>query len=388
MLRARGWRSGTGRTVGVELAVLTLAALDVVLSAHPRWNSAFALSGLSCAVLPLRHRWPRIALALTLPGLLAGYALFAVMVAVYAVAVRHPGWQAWAGSALAALGYFIPWPPSDFAKDSARELMQAALWSALSGATPSAFGLLVRTRAELSARLRELASTRRRETALYAETVLARGLAKERARIAREMHDIVSSQVTLIALHAQALRVADPAQTRGVAGTIYDLSSRTLEELRELVGALRLGGGDDLRPRLATLPDLVAASAAAVRLRVDPLPDALPEPVEQAAYRTVQEGLTNMRKHAAGAAGEVTVGWDGTALTVLVRNGPADRPVAPAVPGGGHGLAGLRERAALLGGTLHAGPTGDGGFEVRAAFPVVRCDAEPQSSGSSAASSA
>jgi signal transduction histidine kinase len=376
----------------VELAVLTLAVLDVLLSAHPRWNSAFALSGLSCAVLPLRHRWPRIVLLLTLPGLFAGYALVAVMAAVYAVALRHPGWQAWAASALAALGYFVPWPPRDLADDSVRELMQAALWSGLLGAAPAAYGLLTRTRAELSERLRELASTRRRETALYAETVLARELAKERARIAREMHDIVSSQVTLIALQAQALRVADPTQTRSVAGTIYDLSSRTLEELRELVGALRLGG-DDHRPRLATLPDLVAASSPEVRLRLelpDPLPDAVPEPVEQAAYRTVQEGLTNMRKHAAGAAGEVTVALDGAALTVLVRNGPAPGPVTrAAVPGGGHGLAGLRERAALLGGTLRAGPTGDGGFEVRAAFPVVRGDTvEPQSSGSSAASSA
>jgi signal transduction histidine kinase len=384
-----------GRTVGVELAVLVLAALDVLLSAHPRWNSAFALSGLSCAVLPLRHRWPRIVLLLTLPGLFAGYALVAVMAAVYAVALRHPAWQAWAASALAALGYFVPWPPSDFAKDSVRELMQAALWSGLLGAAPAAYGLLTRTRAELSDRLRELASTRRRETALYAETVIARELAKERARIAREMHDIVSSQVTLIALQAQALRVADPAQTRSVAGTIYDLSARTLEELRELVGALRLGG-DDHRPRLAALPELVAASAADVRLRLqlpDPLPDALPELVEQAAYRTVQEGLTNLRKHAAGAAGEIAVGWDGAALTVLVRNGPPPGPVTrTAVPGGGHGLAGLRERAALLGGTLHAGRTGDGGFEVRAAFPVVRHDGgaavAPQSSGSSAASSA
>src|SRR4051794_6671691 len=133
------------RTVGVELAVLVLAVLDVLLSAHPRWNATFALSWLSCAVLPLRHPWPRGTLLLTLPGLFVGYALVAVMAAVYTVALRYGGWQAWTAGSLTAVGWFLTWPPADLAGVAARELLQSALWAGLLGAAPVAFGLLVRT---------------------------------------------------------------------------------------------------------------------------------------------------------------------------------------------------------------------------------------------------
>ncbi|MBZ4324210.1 sensor histidine kinase, partial [Streptomyces huiliensis] len=182
--------------------------------------------------------------------------------------------------------------------------------------------------------------------------------------------------VSLISLQAGAVQVSTADnQARAGARTIRELSVRTLDELRHMVGILRAAGADTdeltPQPKLADLPRLIELSALDVRY--EEAYDAAAEhseAAERAAFRTVQEALTNVRKHAPGAKVRVRVDEPDDTLRVEIRNGPADSAVpAPGLPGGGHGLVGLRERAQSLGGTLEARPTGDGGFVVRACFP-------------------
>jgi signal transduction histidine kinase len=177
-------------------------------------------------------------------------------------------------------------------------------------------------------------------------------------------------------VQAGALRVtaADPG-VRESADTIRKLSVQTLEELRQMVGVLRADGGHvpqlAPQPRLADIAGLIGECGLDARLELDGLgAQQWPDPVERAAYRTVQEALTNVSKHAPGASVRVQLTPWGDGLYLAVRNGPSPAaPPATDLPGGGHGLLGLRERAELLGGVVQAAPTDDGGFLVEAVFP-------------------
>lgn len=191
------------------------------------------------------------------------------------------------------------------------------------------------------------------------------------------MHDVVSHQVSLIALQAGAMRMtAADDTTRQSAATIRVLAVKTLDELRAMVGVLR--GRPEApelapQPRLPDLCRLVADSQTGAQLMLDGVSEQeWPMPVERAVYRAVQEGLTNIGKHASGAAARIEVCADGRTLSVRVRNDapPADHPAAGnrELPGSGHGLIGLRERAELFGGQLTAGATADGGFELHVTF--------------------
>jgi signal transduction histidine kinase len=175
-------------------------------------------------------------------------------------------------------------------------------------------------------------------------------------------------------MQAGALQVSADGSTAEVARTIRELSTRTLEELRNLVGVLRSGDAtEDVQPGLDELDDLVEnfrCDAVPVALDVKAEPSRLPRPVSHAVYRTVQEALTNVRKHAAGARASVRVLAQQDTLLVEVRNGRA-KAHKPALPSGGHGLIGLQERAGLLGGTFSAGPTSEGGFRVSATYPLA-----------------
>ncbi|MFF8813072.1 sensor histidine kinase [Streptomyces pactum] len=344
---------------------------------------ALDVSLLAAGVLPFRRRFPLAVFLATLPGILIGYVWFAPMIALYTVAVRGAGPRLLALCApLLAAGHFVPWPVSDLEPTAYRENTLTLIDSCVTAVVPIALGLLTRTRRELADRVDDLVRSRARADQLLADQVVG----TERARLAREMHDVVAHQVSLISLQAGAVQIStDDPRAREAARTIRELSVRTLDELRHMVGILRKAVGDtpDLtpQPRLADLPRLIAESALDVTYRADPTPGApgpegRPEAVERAAYRTVQEALTNVRKHAPGARVEVRVGAprpgdDG--LLVEIRNGPPDAAApAPGLPGGGHGLIGLRERAQSLGGTFTAHPTEDGGFLVRAAFPGHR----------------
>jgi signal transduction histidine kinase len=362
------------RDAVVDAAVVALALADSLLRAIDE-ESGFVVSLVAALALVVRRRWPYVAFALTLPALYTADVLIAPLVAVYGVAVasRSRG-PVLLCAVIVAVGKFIPWPP--YPEDVIDELhhLPEIIFSAVYAAAPVALGFLVQARRELSSHLAELTAGREREQHLVADRVLV----QERSRLAREMHDVVSHKVSLIAVQAGALRVTatDPV-VRESAEAIRSLSVQTLEELRQMVAVLRTDGRHmaDLTPQpgLADLPRLIRDSGLNATMTLDGVAERRwPEPVERAVYRTVQEALTNVGKHAPGAAVAVLVEPGSNGLSVAVRNGPptlAERPVP--LPGGGHGLLGLRERAELLGGVVRAAPTDDGGFLLEVLFPDV-----------------
>ncbi|MEW1660858.1 histidine kinase [Streptomyces sp. NPDC093707] len=382
------------RRFGPVLVPVLLAIADALLVNGLEMVLELGVSVVAAAALLLRRRWPLLVFLVTLPGLYIGYIWFAPMIALYTLAALRPSRVRLGGCALLLVAaHFLPYPISDFEPTAYRENTLVLIDACVTSAAPIALGLLVRTRRELASRVADLTLSLRREDRLLAERVKA----TERARLAREMHDVVAHQVSLISLQAGALQVgAEDEAARGGARTIRELSVRTLEELRHMVGVLRAAGGDAReaggpapQPDLDELPRLIERSALDVTYEGPGAAAEASRPqgartVERAAFRTVQEALTNIRKHAPGArvrvrvdavelaapgaAGAAAHGREG--LRVEILNGPPDAAVpVPALPGGGHGLVGLRERAQSLGGALEARPTAEGGFVVRAEFP-------------------
>jgi signal transduction histidine kinase len=230
-----------------------------------------------------------------------------------------------------------------------------------------------------------------------AEGMLADHLARgERARIARELHDVVAHHISVIAVQAETARLTTPGLPDAGAqrfAAIGDTARAGLTEMRRLLGVLRedadlaepdlpgLPGpparpsaGRQPQPGLPQLGELIdearAASGTVVRLIVSGPVTRLDPGVELAAYRIVQEALTNARRHAAGAAVDVELRYAGDALRLRIRdNGPglADRHT-------GHGLLGMRERAAAVGGSLQTGEAPGGGFRIEAELPARALD--------------
>jgi signal transduction histidine kinase len=203
----------------------------------------------------------------------------------------------------------------------------------------------------------------------------------ERSRFARELHDVISHQLSAIAVQAGAARLAsqqDPAVAVRTVSGIEDIARHGLIELNRIVGAMRRDEAEHLdrrpQPRLGDLPDLIEGAREAgleVRLAVTGSPVPLPAAVELAAYRVVQEGLTNALRYARPAPASVAVSYLTDGLGLEVENDPPPPGAGErSVRGGGRGLQGLAERAQLLGGSLQAGPRPDGGFAVRAWLPA------------------
>ncbi|MDH6134709.1 signal transduction histidine kinase [Kitasatospora sp. MAA4] len=382
-------RSAAARLLARPWVVLLLPVLLALLETWLLdrdtvwWKNA--LNGVAVLGLLLRTRYPVVSVLLALPGTFFTESWLAPMTAVYSVAAARRRLPV---TVLCATGFaladYFTWSVSEqnssidpLALNQSNGL--AMIQSLLLGIAPVALGLLARTRRELTERLEELTRGQEREARLLAERVLA----TERARLAREMHDVVSHQVSLISVQAGGLQVSttDPCAER-TAATIRELSVRTLQELRQMVGVLRAAGGTDLhpgsvppapQPQLSDLPRLIGESGLSAAAELHPGERNWPEAVQRAAYRTVQEALTNISKHAPGSAVRVRVTARGSRLLVDVHNGPAPARAAghPApLPGGGHGLVGLRERAQLLGGSFGAGPTADRGFAVHTELPA------------------
>ncbi|MCK2218922.1 histidine kinase [Actinomadura sp. ATCC 31491] len=233
------------------------------------------------------------------------------------------------------------------------------------------FGHNVRVRRTATSRLAE--EERRSRLAQDAQAAL-----QERARIARELHDVVAHHMSVIAIQAEAVPLkakGDPAQLEAGLAEIRHLSLEAIAELRQVLGVLRDGEGraeTTPQPGLGRVDELVAnarsAGLAVVVKRSGPL-DGLGPAVGLSAYRIVQESLSNVMRHAPGAAVAIELAREGEELRLRVANGPGTAPGGP--PGAGQGLVGMRERAALLGGALEAGPAPGGGFEVRARLPVT-----------------
>lgn len=234
---------------------------------------------------------------------------------------------------------------------------------------PALLGAWVRTRAELLVALRERAERAEQEQqALAREAVL-----EERVRIAREMHDVVGHRVSLMVLQAGAIDMAaaDPERVRLISGQLQDAGRRSLHELRQLIGLVQEEDAPLApQPTLADLDELVEnarRSGLDVTLERRGEPREVEPTAERAAYRVVQEALTNAGKHAPGGPVTVTVEV-ADRLSVTVLNGRATKP-ATALPSGGLGLVGLRERVRTVGGTFRAEPRLDGGFGVEAVLP-------------------
>jgi signal transduction histidine kinase len=217
----------------------------------------------------------------------------------------------------------------------------------------------------------------RAETAVALSETRRRSAAEERLRIARELHDAVGHHLSLINVQtAAALRKLkrDPAfRTEQTLQIIADTSQLSLRELRAMVGVLREPGEDSPTgpgPSLEQLPSLVAAARASgleVELRVDGSAE-LPVAVDAAAYRVVQESLTNVLRHARAQRVQIKVVTGSSTLAVAVADDGVSDAKGGKVPG--NGLAGMRERAESLGGTFDAGPRDDGGFLVEATWPL------------------
>ncbi|QMU73995.1 sensor histidine kinase [Streptacidiphilus sp. P02-A3a] len=201
---------------------------------------------------------------------------------------------------------------------------------------------------------------------------------EQRIAVARELHDVLAHSISLINVQAGValeLLDGDPEQARRALTTIKQTSKDALGEVRQVLGALRTPGSAAPRapePGLDRLDELVRQAAAAgltVALRIEGEPAPLPQGVGLAAFRIVQEGLTNVIRHSSARTAEVVVGYRADAVLVRVTDpGPLSATGGPRAGGSGSGLAGMRERAAALGGGVSAGPLG-AGFEVRAELP-------------------
>jgi signal transduction histidine kinase len=216
-----------------------------------------------------------------------------------------------------------------------------------------------------------------------------RTLLEERARIARELHDVVAHQMSIIAIQAESApyRVTNPPEELSASfATIRRNAVDALSELRRVLDLLRAEEGDraesdrdEPQPTLGGLEDIVANvrdAGLSVETAVTGGARALPSGVELSAYRIVQEALSNALRHAPDSEVHVEISYVLGGVGLRVINGPSSNSSVQAATGTGHGLLGMRERVAMLGGEFSAGPTGGGGFEVAAFLPVTQSEDE------------
>ncbi|WP_190080934.1 sensor histidine kinase [Streptomyces longisporoflavus] len=368
--------------------VIGMVGADAV-GRNPNISPGFAeadqvIGALACAAVWLRRRWPvGLAVAMLPVAVLSDTAGGAAAVALFTLAVHRPfRYVGWIGGLSIASMPFVYW----MRPDAEMPYLVAVVIGVLVNASVIGWGMFVRSRRQLLLSLRDRAIRAENEAALRAEQ--AQRLARE--SIAREMHDVLAHRLTLLSVHAGALEFRPDAPREEIvraAGVIRESSHEALQDLREVIGVLRGGGGGAVggvgagdgeasgrpQPTLAALETLAAESRdAGMKVALDlgvADPATVPAAVGRTAYRIAQEGLTNARKHAPGA--EVTVrvsGAPGEGLTLSVRNPPPPGDV-PEVPGSGQGLIGLTERATLAGGRIEHGAAEDGGFRVEAWLP-------------------
>ena len=378
----------------LALVLAALAVVDVAvvrLSSAPRFAVAEGIGPRPVVVvaallvaLPIafRRRSPLPALVFGLTVIVAqaaaGAALseqatFALpgLILIYSVATYRSGLHAWLGLALPVAALSLA-----TLIESAHGYEHAAgdyAFGALSVAAVWLFGYALRGRARRIAGL-EIETMR---LAQEREERARAAVAAERARIARDVHDVVAHNVSVMVVQAAAAEdvlARDPERARAPLSAIQETGNQALTEMRRLLGILR--AKDDAlergrQPGLAGLDALAAEFREAgqpVALAVQGDRGNLPAGVDLASYRIIEEALTNALKHAHGAETRVSVRHADRAVELEVTD---EGPGAAAPATGGHGLIGMRERAALYGGTLEAGPRDEGGFAVRAWLPLV-----------------
>ncbi|MFG1842067.1 sensor histidine kinase [Micromonospora sp. NPDC049175] len=324
--------------------------------------------GLALGLLTWRRRQaPTLLLAGSLAATFLVSAQVAVVLALYTLAERTTAWPKVAASVLVSV-VLIGIPIWRYAGADGAIPVTVAVCVA-----PALLGLYVGTRRELVERMRERAERLEREQ----HQRVAQARSDERAHIARDMHDVVAHRVAVIVLQATALESARGGDAVARGRQIGAIGREALAELRALVGILR--GDDDAplapQPGLTDLDALVEDSrrlGVPVTLEVENVTgERLPLLIEHAAYRIVQESLTNVHKHAPGARTRIRVRQTPQSLRVTISNGRGRPGTTPPLPVGGHGLLGLAERVHLIGGKLTSGPTPDGGFSLAAEVPIA-----------------
>ena len=375
--------SGIGN-LALEISVAGSDDLDPTVGAILGW-----LLGIGAAVMLVwRHQWPLVVTGIAIvPPLLLRADSLAALIALAALTTYFTGWWRWSAATLvfAATGLAV-W--RDVGRDADLSLSEAWISTETTGAmlTGVILTAAVYTAIPLTVGIvrHSLAETRRRsvEQAALRDQVARR---EEQARIAREMHDVLGHRLSLLSLQAGALEVTSGTtpDAAEAAKTVRTTARQSLDDLRQVIGVLRGSGFADRpsgrpaeppQPTLADIPDLVTgARQAGLAVNLTVLLDqaaTAPPPLGTAAYRILQEALTNVLRHAPGAPAEVSVrGAPGAGLLIEVVNALPPQPVPS--PGSGTGLTGVNERISLLGGTLAAGPADERTFVLRASLPWV-----------------
>jgi signal transduction histidine kinase len=359
------------------IALIALPPTVVILghghNAEAHGGTAKVVLAAVVSVLPLlvRRRWPLQVLAfiLVLDVAVPGPAAFlpAALVALYTIASRRPWRVALVAAVVTAIAFALHPLVWGYSLPLSAVIAELALV-----AFALALGLYQATRLVYVGQLRERAARLERERELLAQ----QGAAEERLRIARELHDVVAHNVSLMVVQAQALGATahDAQQTCRGADAIADLGRTAMNEMHRTLELMRPDSAETERSPQPTLSDLGAllqkarTAGISAELSVTGEPRPLASGVELSAYRIVQEALTNVLKHAGAAHTEVSVRYCDRGLELeIVDDGRGASE--PEVARSGHGLIGMRERVALFGGTLSAGPLNGRGYRVEALLP-------------------
>jgi signal transduction histidine kinase len=377
-LNDRDWRLLDRVVTGL---VIVAISVDVLTKTHLR--GPLALNLLVVGLMSLSLLWRRRRALVPAAALAAGAAvlltaltspddisslLLVVILAAYSAGAHLELRPALLGLALVAgtlLAVSIVSTPNDI-----------VFPVAFLGVLPWGIGRVIRNQTQLARELTEKAE--REEHAREEEE--ARATASERARVARELHDVLAHHLSVMVIQAAAARRVlerDPETAVEAAKLIERTGREAMTELRHVFGPVRKQDGPALgsAPGLAHLDRLASRAHRAglpVELRVEGTPLELGPGADMAAYRVVQEALTNTLKHARGARATVIVRYEpGDVVLEVLDDGAGSGPNGAALDGGGHGLVGMRERVALYGGKLDAGERDGGGFAVRARLPVA-----------------
>ncbi|MFI5313823.1 MAG: sensor histidine kinase [Candidatus Dormibacteria bacterium] len=375
-------------SIGEALAPVNAFGQTVTSGGHPAvpnasW-AAFVLVGVAAVSLAWRRRYPVVVLAVSLTcvvvysllGYVNGTALLDVMVALYTVATIVPSRQAW----IAATVTVVSLVGATAAHNPFGALGGGEFFIPFEVAVAVSVGIALGNRRQYLRAVEERAEQAERTR----EEEAARRVDAERLRIARELHDAVAHTLSMINVQAGAaahVARAHPERAVETLEAIRVASKEGLREMRSILNVLRQADEAELTqpaPGLAMLDDLLATATRAglsTTLHVEGTPRRLPATVDLAAYRIIQESLTNAVRHAGPASAVVSLAWSDGRLRVDVRDtgrGAAANGVAAdsAIAGAGHGLVGMRERAAAVGGTLEVGPSRGGGFAVSAVLPT------------------
>ncbi|MGW4228260.1 sensor histidine kinase [Streptomyces sp. NPDC004980] len=377
-----------GRVVGESILSLALAllAMGAELLDDSGTLKVFGVALGAALLSPLRRVLPATVLLMVAVGSVPFAGLGPLfLVASWSAGRRIEGLGRAAGvfalTYALALGLSAVWEPNV----SLSMLVFSGLFLLVPTIVPGLAGRYWSQRRTLTDTLHEYNAQLLRER----EMIAGHARIRERQRIAQDMHDSLGHQLALIAVHTGALEVDREltGRQREAVGVLREASVAAMHELRDVVGVLRDGVPDSPQAAdpdgeepgnpsrgVAGIESLAEGSrraGASVDVRRSGEERSLAPTADHAAYRVVQEGLTNAHKHAPGAAITIGLRYEPDSLVVEVANGPAVEPVSGSVASGCQGLTGLEERARLVGGMVHAGPTADGGFRLAGVLPYT-----------------